>query len=313
MRTLQATTGSSRTDTGTRPEEGTGAVNDFRPALGKTTMSEECFERFSRFIQGNFGIKMPPVKKTMLESRLQKRLRILGLESFEEYGEYLFSPEGLSRELAHMIDNVTTNKTDFFREPSHFAYLVDHALPELIRSTGAGVRKPLKIWSAGCSSGEEPYTLAMVLSEFSGCERPIDFTILGTDISAQVLDRALKGIYRQQLAEPIPEPMKKKYLMRSRDRESATVRIVPELRQKVRFQRVNLMDDDPQFPDDMDIIFCRNVIIYFERSVQDNLIRKLCRKMASGGYLFLGHSETLHGMNLPLINVGPMVYRRAAT
>jgi chemotaxis protein methyltransferase CheR len=275
-------------------------------------MSDECFARFSNFIQGNFGIKMPEVKKTMLESRLQKRLRQLGLYNFEEYGEYVFSPEGLEQELVHMVDQVTTNKTDFFREPAHFEYLLDHAVPKLIKTTGAGMNRPLQIWSAGCSSGEEPYTLAMLLTELADIRHGFDYSILGTDISVSVLEKAVKGIYREQLIQPVPAALKQKYLMRSRNRDSDLVRIVPEIRGKVRFRRMNLMDRVLDVDRTMDMIFCRNVIIYFERPVQYELILKLCENLAAGGYLFLGHSETLHGMDLPLKQVSPMVYRKVS-
>lgn len=287
-------------------------MRDFMPDLSKVSMTEECFARFSSFIQGNYGIKMPEVKKSMLESRLQKRLRVLGIQTFEKYGEFVFSPEGLENELVYMIDQVTTNKTDFCREPAHFEHLIDEVVPELIRTTGAGVKRPFEVWSAGCSSGEEPYTLAMVLSEYARLHQEIDFNILGTDISVRVLEKALKGIYREHLAEPIPEAMKKRYLMRSRNRDQSMVRIVPEVRGKVRFKRVNLMDRELQVEGPMDIIFCRNVIIYFERPVQQELILKLCGKLRNNGYLFLGHSETLNGMKLPLKQVAPMVYRKAA-
>lgn len=286
--------------------------NETFQALNKVSMSEECFARFSNFIQGNYGIKMPEIKRTMLESRLQKRLRKLGMACFDEYSDYVFSSEGLANELVHMIDSVTTNKTDFFREPAHFDYLVDHALPELHKTTGAGIREPLKIWSAGCSSGEEPYTLAMVLSEYAKTVQGFDYTILGTDLSVQVLEKAVKAIYKESLVEPVPASYKKRYILRSKNRENAMVRVVPELRSKVRYRRLNLMDDELNVEGGMDMIFCRNVIIYFERPVQQTLIRKLCGKLVEGGYLFLGHSETLHGMTLPLKQVSPMLYRKVS-
>ena len=285
-------------------------MNDFIPTLSKVSMSDECFSRLSAFIQGNYGIKMPEVKKGMLESRLQKRLRKLGMSSFEEYGDYLFSPEGQKNEVVNMINQVTTNKTDFFREPAHFDYLFNHALPELIRTTGIGVRRPLEIWSAGCSSGEEPYTIAMVMAEFAAQNDGFDYNILGTDISMKVLKTAVRGIYKEQLAEPIPERLKMRYLLRSRDRERRQVRIVPHLRQKVRFKYLNFMSQELRVDRTMDLIFCRNVIIYFERAIQQELIRKLCDNLAVGGLLFLGHSETLHGMSFPLVPVSPMVYRK---
>lgn len=287
-------------------------MNDFVPALNKVTMSDECFGRLSTFIQDNYGIKMPGVKKGMLESRLQKRLRKLGMRSFEEYGEYLFSAEGQKNEIIHMINQVTTNKTDFFREPAHFEYLYNHVLPEMLVDTGIGVRRPLEVWSAGCSSGEEPYTIAMVLAEFAAVHKGFDYNILGTDISMRVLQAAVKGIYKEHLADPIPDRLKKRYLLRSKDRDRCQVRIVPELRQKVRFKLLNFMNQELRVGRTMDVIFCRNVIIYFEREVQQELICKLCENLVPGGLLFLGHSETLHGMTFPLEPIAPMVYRKVS-
>ena len=286
------------------------SINNFIPNLSKLSMTDECFARLSTFIQGNYGIKMPDIKKGMLESRLQKRLRMLGMHSFEEYGEYLFSPEGQKNEIVNMLNQVTTNKTDFFREPDHFEYLFNNYLPELLTNTVIGTRRPLEIWSAGCSSGEEPYTIAMVMAEFAALHDGFDYKILGTDISMQVLKAAVKGIYKEHLADPIPERFKKRYLLRSRDREKALVRIVPKLRQKVRFQYMNFMNRELKVDRTMDVIFCRNVIIYFERAVQQELIRKLCDNLAVGGLLLLGHSETLHGMSFPLVPIAPMVYRK---
>ena len=183
-------------------------MNTFKAAL-----SEKDFKRLSKFIHSECGIKMPDSKKTMLESRLQKRLRRLRLTSFTEYCDYLFSPQGIENELVHMIDVVTTNKTDFFREPGHFDYLAQKALPELIALHGAGIRKNLMVWSAGCSTGEEPYTLAIVLSEFT--ERcpgfKFRYLILATDISTEVLEKAKHGIYEHERVDPLPPGMKKKY------------------------------------------------------------------------------------------------------
>ncbi|HPA85854.1 MAG TPA: CheR family methyltransferase, partial [Deltaproteobacteria bacterium] len=153
-------------------------------------LSQELFSRLSDFIYRESGIKMPLTKKTMLEARLQKRLRSMGLTSYDEYCSYLFSPEGIANELVHMIDVVTTNKTDFFREAQHFEYLIEHVLPSLVQSRGAGIRRPFMAWSAACSSGEEPYTLAMVLDQFSRRARGFTFQVLGTDISTRVLETA---------------------------------------------------------------------------------------------------------------------------
>ena len=271
------------------------------------SLSARDFAKLSRFIYDTCGIKMPEVKKTMLEARLQKRLRALGMTSFTEYCELLFTPQGEEQELVQMLDMVTTNKTDFFREPDHFDYLVQRVLPEwLVRHEG----QRLSIWSAGCSSGEEPYTLAMVLSEFAESHAGFDFQILATDISTRVLEKAQQAIYQEAQAEPIPLNLKRKYLLRSKDRASGMVRVVPELRHKVRFRRLNFMDNDFGMRESLDIIFCRNVIIYFDRPTQERLLQRFHRHMKAGAYIFMGHSETLSGLNVPLLSVYPTVYRK---
>ncbi|MBJ6723141.1 CheR family methyltransferase [Geomesophilobacter sediminis] len=275
--------------------------------LDHATLSAKDFNRLSRFIYEQCGIKMPEVKKTMLEARLQKRLRSLGIHHFSEYVEYLFSPDGLANEMVPMIDMVTTNKTDFFREPDHFDYLTQRVLPDWVRRHGS---MRFNIWSAGCSTGEEPYTMAMVLSEFADANPGFDFQILATDISTRVLDKAKNGIYSESLVDPVPQHLKKKYLLRSKDRSSGLVRIVPELREKIRFRRLNFMDDDFGMRDQLDVIFCRNVIIYFDRPTQEGLLQRFHRQLKPGGFIFMGHSETLSGLDVALTSVYPTVYRK---
>lgn len=270
-------------------------------------LSDRNFTQLSQFIHSECGIKMPVPKKVMLEARLKKRLRALGLESYEDYCDYLFSPEGLEKERVFMINVVTTNKTDFFREPRHFEYLVQNALPELMRLYGTGMRK---LWSAGCSTGEEPYTLAMVLSEFAASTPGFNFTILATDISTAVLEKAVRGIYKEERIATVPLELKRKYLMKSKDKEKKLVRVSPEMRAVVNFRRLNFIDHDFGMREPQDIIFCRNVIIYFERLTQEKVLRSLCKHLVPGGYLFMGHSETLSSLDLPLVSVGPMVYRK---
>lgn len=285
---------------------------DTQRALMKSALSERDFLRLSSLVYNGCGIKMPPQKKVMLEARLRKRLRTLGLGSFREYCDYLFSDEGMERELVLMIDEVTTNKTDFFREPRHFDYLTETALPELIKTLGAGVAHELSVWSAGCSTGEEPYTIAMVLNEFRNRRPAFHFRILATDISTKVLERAIRGIYKEEKAETIPPALRKRYLLRSRDRERGLVRIIPELRSQVKFRRLNFMGKDFGMREPMDIIFCRNVIIYFDRPTQERLVNRLCSHLTPGGYLFMGHSETLSGLHVPLVSTGPMIYRKTS-
>jgi chemotaxis protein methyltransferase CheR len=273
-------------------------------------LDPEQFRKLAVFIEKELGIRMPDSKKIMLESRLQKRLKTLGMTSFEEYLDHVFSDSQKDAELVHMIDAVTTNKTDFFREPDHFENLTKRILPERYLNDSWGRRSPIRVWSTASSSGEEPYTLAMVLENFRLDHPDFQYLILGTDLSSRVLSHGRKAVYPEDKIAPIPEEMKKRYLLRSKDKTSKLVRIKPVLRQKVRFHRLNLMSEDFGIENSFEIIFCRNVIIYFDRENQSRLLRKLYSYLTPGGYLFLGHSETLAGMELPLYTVAPTVYRK---
>jgi len=232
------------------------------------------------------------------------------MNTFEEYSKYVFSPEGMKNELVSLIDVVTTNKTDFFREAAHFDFLTEVALPHLINTYQAGVDRPLRVWSAGCSSGEEAYTLAMVLSEVSEAIPKFRFTILATDISTLVLEKARQGIYSMERVEPVDLALKKKYLLRGKGDQQKMVRVIPKLRSLVTFRRLNFLDRDFDLDHPMDIIFCRNVIIYFDQATQKTLLEKLAGSLSPGRYIFMGHSETLNGLNLPLSQVSPSVYQK---
>jgi chemotaxis protein methyltransferase CheR len=273
----------------------------------RTGMSDKDFSRFSQFIYQNVGIKLPPSKKTMIEARLQKRLRILKIATHDEYINYLFSKEGMELELINLIDVVTTNTTDFFREPQHFDILARTVLPEWVERHGR--YKTLKIWSAGCSTGMEPYTLAIVLSEFEAKHPGFKWQILATDISTQALQTAVRAVYDEARIEPVPKHLKTKYFLRSKDRAARLVRVAPEQRRAVEFRRLNFMEEF-SFREPLHIIFCRNVVIYFDKPTQERLFNKFCTQLAPGGFLFIGHSESLSGMTLPLKQVAPTVYRR---
>jgi chemotaxis protein methyltransferase CheR len=271
-------------------------------------LSNADFDRLRALIYDECGINLSPDKKTMMEIRLKRRLRSLEIPTFGEYCERVFAPEGRKRELVLLLDVITTNKTDFFREAGHFDYLVSRALPDLAARNGAA-RKCL-IWSAGCSTGEEPYTLAMVLSEYANQRQGFRFSVLATDISTAVLAKAAAGIFKADAAGPVPQDLRRKYFMRSRNPESDLLRVVPEVRELVEFRRLNFMDRDFGLTEAPEIIFCRNVIIYFDRPTQVRLLEKLTRQLAPGGYFFAGHSESLQGMDLPLVPVAPAVYRK---
>ena len=274
----------------------------------KAQLSKEDFNKLSTFIYKESGIKMPPVKKIMLQSRLQKRLKELHMTSFKEYCDYVFSKEGLNNEIIHMLDVVSTNKTDFFREPVHFDFLTSTVLPDFISKKGSN--KLLKVWSAGCSSGEEPYTIAIVLYDFFENYPGFDFTILGTDISTKILHNAVNAVYKEDKVEGIPLSLKRKHLLKSKDRNNPTVKIGSHLRSKVRFGRLNFMDDYYDISEYFDIVFCRNVLIYFDRETQEKVINKLCTKLNSGGYFFLGHSESIMNMNVPLRQIKPTIFQK---
>lgn len=272
-------------------------------------LSDAEFRRLSEFIHAHCGIKMPPGKKVMLEGRLQKRLRALGLTGFREYCDFLFQDDGAAAEITLMIDAVTTNKTDFFREPVHFNLLAGTILPRFLereRQPGA----PFLVWSAGCSTGEEPYSIAMTLSEFALVHPGFRWDVLATDISTKVLDHARTAIYDEERVDCVPAVMRQRYLLRGKNRRAKLVRIAPELRNRVAFQRLNLMDEGLRFAEPFDAVFCRNVIIYFDRATQEALINRLCRQLRPGGHLFLGHSESLHGFELPLERLSSTVYRK---
>jgi chemotaxis protein methyltransferase CheR len=272
------------------------------------SISNRDYARLCDLIYEQAGIHLGGGKQTMLEARIKRRLKALDLSSYSDYCDYLFGHQGLREEITHLIDVVTTNKTDFFREPRHFSFLVEKALPELTSMNGGG--RPLLIWSAGCSTGEEPYTLAIVLSEYAQTHSGFRFRILATDISTTVLAKAEIGVYSDDVVGPVSTPLQRTYFMRGRDPSSKRMRVVPELRRLVEFSRLNFMDGDYGLSEKADAIFCRNVIIYFDRPTQERILQKLCHCLLPGGYMFVGHAEALHDMNLPLAPVAPALYRR---
>jgi chemotaxis protein methyltransferase CheR len=221
----------------------------------------------------------------------------------------VFDDGGMDTECLALIDAVTTNKTEFFREPDHFRALVEVVLPSLLAERRNG--SLIKVWSTASSIGAEPYTLAMVLADQSRRSGDFRFSILGTDISTKVLRTATMGIYPEEMIAPVPLDMRQRYLLRSKNGSRGLVRIVPELRRLVQFSRLNLMDESYPVDRGIDIIFCRNLLIYFDKPTQQAVLTRLCDHLRPGGYLFLGHSESLAGFGLPLSTVGTTVFRRA--
>ena len=269
-------------------------------------MDTESFERLSTYVTREYGIKLPLSKKSMLESRLNKKVKTLGLSSYKEFLDFIFSEEGKKGEIYNVIDLITTNKTDFFREAAHFHFLTKEYLPAYKSEFG---RNSLKIWSAGCSSGEEPYTIIMALEEYKKRHTDTSYSLLASDVSIRVIQTAFQGIYDAEKIEPVPMDLKHEYFLRSKTNPKL-VRVRPEFRRKLQFKRINFMDDSyGLMKADYDFIFCRNVLIYFDKPTQERVINKFCSHLKPGGLLFLGHSESIIGMKLPLKQIRPTVYR----
>ena len=269
-------------------------------------LSAKNFKRLADFIHDYSGIKMPANKRTMLEGRLRRRMRATHIGDVNDYCRYLFEGDGMAAEVIHLIDAVTTNKTEFFREPAHFQFMAKQGLPAL----AAAGRREIKIWSSACSTGAEPYTIAMMMDEFCQGRRGLDYSILCTDICTEVLGQAIAGIFSEQMIEPVSMERRQRYVMRARDRSSGHVRITPHLRAKLSFARLNLMDEAYPVDTDLDIVFCRNILIYFDKVTQAKVLGRLCDHLRPGGYLFLGHSESIVGIDLPVTQIANTVFQK---
>lgn len=272
-------------------------------------MTEEERVRISSYIEKEFGIKMSEAKKPLLTGRLSKRLRSLKMGSFGEYFDFIHTPKGRD-EYRIFTDLVSTHETSFFREPAHYDFLINEALPALYRA-GAGQDRDLHILSAACSTGEEVYSAACAVEEFARLNKikNIRYRITGTDISMHVVHFAVRGVYNQKAVVKLPV-FAHKYFMRSKDPAKSVVRVIPEIREKTRFMEMNLLDKSYPFDTKFDVIFCRNVMIYFDRKTQEHVSSKLCEVLAPGGYLLVGHSETLLGFPLPITSIAPATYVR---
>lgn len=267
-------------------------------------------QRVSNFIGAEIGIQLPSSKHTLVEGRLRKRLRTLGFTDFTSYLDHALDGSECESERLHLIDAITTNKTDFFREPEHFDYLMQHALPEMEKNREINGRRELNLWSAGCSSGEEPYTLAIVMHEAAEKISGMRFNILGTDISQSCLQTAARGVYTENRVEPVPLKLRQKYFLRSLDPADELVQMGDELRSRVNFASLNLMSRVFNINYKMDVIFCRNVMIYFNNEIRKELIDRFENSLLPGGYLFVGHSESINGISSRFKQVAPMVYQK---
>jgi chemotaxis protein methyltransferase CheR len=269
--------------------------------LMSAELSENQFRKISRIVHRLCGIHLKDGKQALVRARLMKRLRALKLSDFGEYIRLIESPEGLE-ELGFMVDVMTTNKTSFFREPEHFNYLCERILPDLDA-------RRLRFWTAACSSGEEPFSLAVALREHLPDPHRRDLKILATDISTRMLERARRAVYSEDLVRGVPPKYLQQYFERVRDNGVPAYRVRADLRAMVRLGWLNLMDPWPM-RGPFNVIFCRNVMIYFDRPTQQRLIQRFWEILEPGGYLFVGHSEGLSAVSHRFHYVRPAVYRK---
>jgi chemotaxis protein methyltransferase CheR len=269
--------------------------------LATVQLSENHFKKISDLVYRSSGITLKTGKESLVRARLMKRLRAKGIASVKDYLDYIDSDQG-HPELAFLIDVMTTNKTSFFREAEHFNYLRDHVLPEL-----RGNR--LRFWSAACSSGEEPFTLAIWLREHMPDIDTKDLLILATDISRRMLERARQAVYPANTVQSLPSPQFKKYFISLNGQHPGSYQVVDDVRKMVRLAWLNLLEKWPM-KGPFNVIFCRNVMIYFDRPTQQKLINRFWDLLEPGGYLFVGHSEGLSAIKHKFRYMRPATYRK---
>ena len=270
-------------------------------------LSAREFSLFSSLVYEKAGINLHEGKKELVRSRLSRRLRAKKMSRFKEYYQFLMDDES-GEELVHMLDAISTNLTSFFREPKHFAFLERTALPAIIANEKAQTR-PLYIWSAGCSSGEEPYTLSICLHEFARSHPLQNFKIMATDISTKMLANAANGVYHESQIKTIAPDVLRRYFQRGQGSWAGHYRLNPMIRKTVVFKRLNLMEPFP-FSTKFHIIFCRNVMIYFDKETQNRLVNKYYDCLEPGGFLFIGHSESLMGTAHRYKYIQPTIYQK---
>ncbi|HOW17859.1 MAG TPA: protein-glutamate O-methyltransferase [Phycisphaerae bacterium] len=274
---------------------------------GLSELTDEQFERISDLVKSLCGINLHQGKKELVKARLSKRLRALGFAGFDEYIRYVQN-DGGGDELVAMLDAISTNLTSFFREPGHFDYLAEQVLPGIAARAGPG-RRSLRIWSAGCSTGEEPYTIAIVTAECLPDPDSWDVRILATDLSTRVLAQARQGLYGADRLKDVPGLLVSRYFTCVETRPRRLYRVNDHLRGRVTFARLNLLGPWPM-RGPFDVIFCRNVMIYFDKPTQARLVERFWELLAPDGVLFVGHSESLAGVKHRFEYVQPTVYRK---
>ncbi len=273
--------------------------------LQNVEMTEAEFKKISGLIYNLCGIHLNDGKKELVKARLGKRIRSGHFHSFRDYYEYVVRDQ-TGQELVHMLDSISTNFTSFFREEKHFNYLQSELLPGLISGKK---EKKIRFWSAGCSSGEEVYSIVITLLETLENPSAWDLKILATDLSSKVLRMAASGIYAKERIRSIPPDLIRKYFLRGEDHWQDYVKVKDVLKRYVSFRRLNFMEPF-LFPEPFDCIFCRNVMIYFDKRTQASLVNRFYENLTKGGVLLIGHSESLAGIQHPFRYVKPAIYQK---
>ena len=279
--------------------------------IAHAELTQKEFRMFCDLIYAEAGISMSDAKYQLVASRLRKRLRHLGLDSYSRYYEYLHKQDRSGEERLKMINSLTTNKTDFFRERYHFDYLRSHVFPELEQQAEASGERKIRIWSAACSTGEEPYSLAMtVLEHFGSLQRSgWDIKILASDVDTDVIAHATQGLYLEDKACEIRPDLLARYFIHTREGSESQYEATADLKQLIAFRRINFMDSPWPVNTGFDVIFCRNVMIYFDEATQDRLVARFADQLLPNAHLFIGHSESIvrgSGVYKPL---GKTIYR----
>jgi chemotaxis protein methyltransferase CheR len=272
-------------------------------------ISDELFQKLGNLITERFGIKMPLEKKIMFQARMQKRLLELEISSFDEYAKLLLNTNSDSPEFSILADYISTNKTEFFREKDHFDFITDQIIPEYLNKKYSHQVPQFRIWSAGCSNGQEAFSIAITIEEYIRLKKvPVYYSILATDISVRMLKNAAEAIYPISSLDAVPLELKYRYFLKSKNIKEQKVRVIKDLRDKVTPQYLNLMDDDYLLKEEFDVVFLRNTLIYFNQQVQQKVLTKVLSNLKTGGYLIIGHSESLINMDLPIRSMAPSIY-----
>lgn len=275
--------------------------------MGLMEITDGEFEAIRKLVYSHSGINLTGQKKSLVVGRLQKIVRGLGFVTFQQYLDHL-NQDASRRAIGDLINRISTNHTFFFREKDHFDFMVDTALPGIVDRLSAQNSLDLRVWCAGCSTGEEAYGLIMQLMEYFGPKYANwDAGLLATDISQDALRTAMEGVYPEDRVATIPPALRYKYFQK---RPDGRWRVDPKVRSEITFRRFNLMNKQYPFKKPFHIIFCRNVMIYFDQSTREQLVRRFYDCTAEGGYLFIGHSESLRRDSCPYRYVQPAVYQK---